>query len=157
MYIMCSINTWGYDILIFETSFQKKIHRLASTASDKKGAKIQHDISAASLASTTSTALFHQRIFWTWWLDHPWHQNYQYWSLFEEWIESSKIQFFTDIWYPFCWRLLRPAYVTFLKAGFKYQNVITSGIYRTHYIHEIINPDTSQSQFTLSISMWDTL
>ena len=24
----------------------------------------------------------------------------------------------------------------------KYQNVITSGIYRTHYIHEILNPDT---------------
>ena len=31
------------------------------------------------------------------------------------WNGSSKIRFFTDICYPFCWRLLRPAYVTFLK------------------------------------------
>ena len=29
--------------------------------------------------------------------------------------ESLKIQIFTDILYPFCQRLLRPAYVTFLK------------------------------------------
>ena len=73
------------------------------------------------------------------------------------WDGSSKIQFFTGIWYLFCWRLLRPAYVTFLKTGCKYQNVITSGIYRTHYIYEIINPDTCQSQITLCISLWDTL
>jgi hypothetical protein len=73
------------------------------------------------------------------------------------WNGSLKFQFFTDIWYPFCRRLLRPAFATFLKTGCKYQNVITSGIYRTHYIHEIINPDTCQSQFTLYISMWDTL
>ena len=33
------------------------------------------------------------------------------------WNESSKIQIFTDIWYLFCWRLLRPTYVTFLKTG----------------------------------------
>ena len=30
------------------------------------------------------------------------------------WNGSSKIQFFTDIWYLLCQRLLRPAYVTFL-------------------------------------------
>ena len=30
--------------------------------------------------------------------------------------ESSKIQFFTYIWYPFCWRLLRPTYIVFLKT-----------------------------------------
>ena len=70
---------------------------------------------------------------------------------------SSKIRFFTDIWHFFCCRLLRPAYAIFLKTGCEYQNVITSGIYRTHDIHEIINPDTCQSQFTLYISMWDTL
>ena len=57
----------------------------------------------------------------------------------------------------FCLRLLRSAYVIFLKTGCKYQNVITSGIYRTHYIYEIINPDTCQSQITLFISLWDTL
>ena len=44
------------------------------------------------------------------------------------WNGSSKVQFFTDSWYPFCRRLLRPVYVTFLKTGFRYQNVITSGI-----------------------------
>ena len=54
-------------------------------------------------------------------------------------------------------RLLRSAYVTFLKTGCKYQNVMTSGIYRTHYIYEIIHPDTCQSQITLPISIWDTL
>ena len=57
----------------------------------------------------------------------------------------------------FCLRLLRSAYVTFLKTGCKYQNVITSGIYRTRYIYEIINPDTCKSQITLPISIWDTL
>ena len=31
------------------------------------------------------------------------------------WNGLSKMQFFTDIWYPFCRRLLRPADVTFLK------------------------------------------
>ena len=29
------------------------------------------------------------------------------------WNRSSKIQIFTDIWYLFCWRLLRPTYATF--------------------------------------------
>ena len=33
------------------------------------------------------------------------------------WNGSSKIQFFTDIWYPFIQRLLRPADVIFLKTG----------------------------------------
>ena len=31
------------------------------------------------------------------------------------WHGSSKFHFFTDIWYPFCQRLLRPANVPFLK------------------------------------------
>ena len=45
------------------------------------------------------------------------------------WNESSKIQFFTDIWYLFCQRLLRPAYVTFLETGWWNSNFQTSGIY----------------------------
>ena len=73
------------------------------------------------------------------------------------WDGSSKIQFFTGIWHLFCWRLLRPAYVTFLKTGCKYQNAMTSAIHRTHYIYEIINPETCQSKITLPISIWDTL
>ena len=42
------------------------------------------------------------------------------------WNRSSKIQFFTDIWYPFCRRLLRPADVSFLKTGGWNSNVHTS-------------------------------
>ena len=42
------------------------------------------------------------------------------------WNGSSKIQFFTDIWYTFCRRLLRPAYVTFLKTGWWNSNVQNS-------------------------------
>ena len=38
--------------------------------------------SVTSLASPISPALFHQRTSWSWWLDHPWHQNDQYWSFF---------------------------------------------------------------------------
>ena len=119
---------------------------------------------------------FTKQTSWSWWLDHPWHQNDQYGPLFVEWIiknpifhwylipflleaveasrchffenwlmqykfsyctqmtnaspflwnGSSKIQFFTDIWYPFCRRLLRPAYVTFLKTGWWNSNFQTS-------------------------------
>ena len=82
-----------------------------------------------------------------------------FWCLqpvFVGWIMKNPI-FFTGICYLFCWRLLRPAYVTSLKTGCKYKNFITSGICRTHYIYEIINPDTCQCQITLSISMWDTI
>ena len=39
---------------------------------------------------------------------------------------SSNIQFFTDIWYSFCWRLLRPADVIFLKTSLRNSNVRTS-------------------------------
>ena len=42
------------------------------------------------------------------------------------WNGSSKIQIFTNIWYPFCWRLLRPADVTFLKTGWWNSNIRTS-------------------------------
>ena len=39
---------------------------------------------------------------------------------------SSKIQFFTNIWYPFYPRLLRPADATFLKTGWWNSNNRTS-------------------------------
>jgi hypothetical protein len=42
------------------------------------------------------------------------------------WNGSSKIQFVTDIWYSFCWRLLRPADANFLKTGWWNTNVQTS-------------------------------
>ena len=47
--------------------------------------------STTSMASMTFTASFHQKHYWLWWLDHPWHQNDQYWSLFVEWIIKSPI------------------------------------------------------------------
>ena len=47
--------------------------------------------STTSVASMTSTASFHQRTSWTWLLDHPWYQNDQYWSLFEEWIIKNPV------------------------------------------------------------------
>ena len=42
---------------------------------------------------------------------------------------SSKTQFVTNIWYPFWQRLLRPAYVTFLKPGWWNSNAQTSGTF----------------------------
>ena len=47
--------------------------------------------STTSIASMTSTASFHQKIYWSWWLDHSWHQNDQYLSLFVEWIIKNPI------------------------------------------------------------------
>ena len=83
--------------------------------------------SAASVASTASTAIFSQRISWSSLIDHPWHQNDRYWSLFMESIIKSPIV------YSFCQRLLRPAYVTFLKTGWWNSKVQTSKIHR--YLH----------------------
>ena len=42
------------------------------------------------------------------------------------WGGSSKIQFFTNIWYSFCWRLLRPTMSFFLKTGWWNTNIRTS-------------------------------
>ena len=80
--------------------------------------------STASMASVASTALFHQRTFWSWWLDHPWIQNDQNCSLFVELI--IKNPFFNDIWYLCCQRLLRPADITFSRTGWWNSNVHTS-------------------------------
>ena len=79
--------------------------------------------SATSLASTASTALFPHKTSWSWWFDHLWYQNDQYRSFFVELI--IKIKNFTDIWHPLCQRLLRPAYVNFLKTGWWNSNFPT--------------------------------
>ena len=42
------------------------------------------------------------------------------------WNGSSKIQFFANIWYSFCPRLLRPANVIFLKISWLNTNAQTS-------------------------------
>ena len=49
--------------------------------------------------------------------------------------KSSKIQIFTDILYPFCQRLLRPADVTFLKT----KNVCISKIYHLSILKLLSN------------------
>ena len=55
------------------------------------------------------------------------------------WNRSSKIQFFTDIWYLFCWRLLRSGYVTFLKTGWWNSNGRTSERYRClHHNQKVV-------------------
>ena len=47
--------------------------------------------STTSMASMTSTASFHQKNYWSWWLDHHWHQNDHYRSLFVEQIIKNPI------------------------------------------------------------------
>ena len=42
--------------------------------------------SATSLDSTTSTSLFPQKTFWSWWFDHLWHQKDQYQTFCMWWI-----------------------------------------------------------------------
>ena len=66
----------------------------------KSAASLASSTFAASLASTTSTTQLYHSTSWSWWFDHPWHQNDQYYcSLL--WNGSSKVQFLTDRWYPF--------------------------------------------------------
>ena len=43
--LWCLVASGGLHICVSSTSFQKKLHQLASTASDRKGANIQYDIS----------------------------------------------------------------------------------------------------------------
>ena len=71
--------------------------------------------STTSMASMTSSASFHQKN-----TDHdggiiPGTKMTNDGPFL--WNGSSKIPFFTNIWYPFCRRLLRPASATFLKTG----------------------------------------
>ena len=102
-----------------------------------------------SLISTTT-----KKNYWSWWLDPPWCQNDQYWSLLIE----SKILFFTDI-STFsvrgCWR--QPMNDTFLKTKNGYQKFIISGFqnyFQTRfYLHILI----CKRQFIKHSSMWDTL
>ena len=114
--------------------------------------------SKTSLASSTLTALFHQKTSWSSLVTQPMMQRWQNrtelrsmdsfiqilcrfqkskqkvpppslsftkkitlyphkgWFFFSSlWNGSSQIQFFTDIWYPFCQRLLRLVDVTFFE------------------------------------------
>ena len=112
--------------------------------------------SATSLASTASTALFPQKN-----LPDPDCLIINGFKMTTTghflWNESSKIQIFTDIWYLFCWRLLRPAYATFLKTGWWNSNSLTSGIYSYLQIKSSLHISICQSHFKRNISMWNTL
>ena len=151
----------GADICVSSTSFQKKWHRLASAASDRKGAKTQYDISwfypqktffqnvkiklnSNAWMTLKSSVLIFQALKplqpqWPQWPQQPqwpqWPRQPHFIKNFTDpdgliipstqmtttnpflWNRSSKIKFFTNIWYSFCRRLLRPADVIFLKTG----------------------------------------
>ena len=47
--------------------------------------------STTSMSSMTSTASFHQKIYWSIWLDYSWHQNDQLRSLFVDWIIKNPL------------------------------------------------------------------
>ena len=67
--------------------------------------------------------------------------------------ESLKTQIFTDILYPFCQRLLRPADVTFFKTKNVYQKFIISGFQNYFQTRFYIHISICQSQFIKSSSM----
>ena len=92
-------------------------------ALETSAASLNAAASATSLASPTSEALFPQRTSWSWWSEH--------WSCLVKWITKNTIFHWNLV--PFCQRLLRPAYVTFLKTGWQNSNAPYSGIYR--YFH----------------------
>ena len=62
-----------------------------STVSTTLVASMTSTASTTSVASMTLTASFHQKKYWSLWLDYPWHQNDQYWSLFIEYIIKNPI------------------------------------------------------------------
>jgi hypothetical protein len=61
--------------------------------------------SVTSTASMTSTASFYQKNYSSWWFDHPWHQNYQYWSISVDWIIKNHSSFtdFSTFSVEGCW------------------------------------------------------
>ena len=104
-----------------------------------------------SVASMTSTASFHQKLYWSWWFDDPWHQNDQYWSIFVEWIIKNPI--FTDF-STFsvrgCWG--QPV-LLFWKLIHETQNLWPPEA--TRHNNKIIDSFTPQNH--LLSDMWDTL
>ena len=99
---------------------------------------------------------FTKQTSWSWWLDHPWHQNDQYGPLFVEWIIKNPI---------FHWYLIlflskaveASQCYFFLKTGYGTQKFLISA-FQNHLqtkfnLHIFIH----QSQFISAISIWDTL
>ena len=61
-------------------------------------------------------------------------------------VKSGNITF--QFLHLFCWRLLRPAYVTFLKIGSNNQNVHISGFQNYLQIYSNLYISFSQSRIT---------
>ena len=104
-------------------------------ALETSAASLTSVFSATSLASTASTAFFSQKTSWSWLFDHTcqlppkWPTQVPFCGLDHQNSNFS----LTFAWYPFCRRLLRPAFVIFLKVGWWNSNAQTSG---THwYLH----------------------
>ena len=72
------------------------------------------------------------------------------------WNGSSKIKILTDIWYSFCWRLLRPANGNFENwlMKLKWANLLNP---LGTMIQENIDPSTPQSHLESYVSIWDTM
>ena len=106
--------------------------------------------STASVASMTLTASFHQKN-----TDSDGQiipgTNMTNTGPFS-WNGLSKMQFFTDIWYPFCRRLLRPADVTFLKNSCCTQKFPISAFQNHLQTKSNLHIFIRQSQFIKSIS-----
>ena len=120
-------------------------------ALENYAASLTSAASATSLASLASTALFPQKTSWSWWFDHKWHQNNQYWFFFF-WNGSSKIQIFIDIWYLFCWRLCYFFENWLMKL--KFFNLRNIQIPSNKIYLHISN---CQSKFTIYTLPWGTL
>ena len=114
--------------------------------------------STTSMASMASTASFHQWHYWLRWLDHPWHQNNQYWSLFVEWIiktpifhwyylalflseavEASRCHFFENWWMKLkCPLLLKPLATIVQENSQSFYLSEPFGIYHFTMRHPVI-------------------
>ena len=66
---------------------------------------------------------------------------------------SSKIQWFTDIWYPFCQRLWRPAYVIFLKTGWWNSNFQTSWT-QSFWVIDLLSISATAPYFFMHRENW---
>ena len=78
-------------------------------------------------------------------------------STHQSWKWIIKNSIFTDIWYSFCQRLLRPADVNFLKNGCATQKFSISAFQNHLQTKFNLHIFICQSQFISAIPIWDTL
>ena len=138
----------------------KKLYGSEVFSSDFPGLKT-YAVSMVSTASTTSvasmtfTASFHQKNYWSWWLDTPCQPNHQYWSFFVEWIIKNP-NFYWYLYF-FCRKLLRSADIVFSKTGWWNSNIQISRFQKHLQTYSSLHISIFQSQFIKCVSIWDTL